>query len=212
MSGSCRKPLIRPAITSCTNRTDNPQLYYRRRLGLDASSIAIAKRPSCISVGSTTGISPIPSSMNMAMRSRTPTEQKSDIFAKDAAMHSKSCLITAIGRSPPKMPTGPCACGCDTGTVRSGSVEIVRTNTRPGPRRSLFQLPRTVRNSDSPTVPTGLMFHHFAELGGPTLVRSTNFDYRNADPAPSCLSSPLSPSPAIERMQRVPINRLPCPQ
>ena len=24
-----------------------------------------------------------------------------------------------------------------------------------------------------------LMFHHFAELGGPTLVRSTDFDYRN---------------------------------
>ena len=23
------------------------------------------------------------------------------------------------------------------------------------------------------------MFHHFAELGGPTLVRSTDFDYRN---------------------------------
>jgi hypothetical protein len=53
-----------------------------------------------------------------------------------------------------------------------------------------------------------LMFHHFAELGSPTLVRSTDFEYYiDSD---TLLSSPLSPSPVIKKTRRATINQRAC--
>ena len=140
----------------------------------------IETRPSCIFVGSTTETFPIRSSMNMGMPSSIPTEQTSGISATDADMHSKWSSITAIGTSPRKIPIrvpclqeqqelfGPDPSMSSQNIILSRSARIGFPTSGHDLKFGLLRRCRRV-----------LMFHHFAELGGPTLVRSTDFDYRN---------------------------------
>ena len=91
-----------------------PTALHRRRSQrrLDAIFEHNRERRSSISAGSITETCPIRSSMSTGIRSHIPTEQRSGIFAKDAGTHSKSCSITAIGRSPRNMPhPGPLPAG-----------------------------------------------------------------------------------------------------
>ena len=112
--------------------------------------------------------------------SRTPMARPSGISAGAAATPSKWCSTTATGPRPPF-----CLIRNRPPDSWSSSARTSRRRRRVGRCRSATDRFSTSgpgsRSEPCDAAAAVLMFHHFAELGGPTLVRSTDFTY-DTDP------------------------------
>ena len=183
MSGCCKKPSMPTGNHILYEYAkDNPQLYTHDDPGLGLPAIFDRNRNATQLYIRRIYYGNLPNPLldeTRECRSPIPTARPSGICATDGAMPSKWSSITAIGTSPRNSP------------IPTRRLQEQQELFGPDPSMSAEHNPVPIRDDRFSSFRAGfeirtlrrcrrvLMFHHFAELGGPTLVRSTDFTYHN---------------------------------